>query len=102
MARQIRRVILPTQVVIDYLNRHYKDHIQNGRLHRCHADPHTGQIFLHVEHDGSDPAQLVLDVDWNQVFGIVPCAHCGVTTGVENLTVCETCRKEKLPKHHGC
>lgn len=99
VARQIRRLKVPLQKLVDYLDRQ-TGLLTNTRLHTAQADARQKVLIIYVESDSDHPVSLDLDLDWEEIFGTIPCLSCGKMTHVEHITVCSNCARPKLPVDH--
>jgi hypothetical protein len=94
LKKQARRVILPVDLLLQYLQRIAPQEFPNVLMREIHADVRTKQCILHLETNtdqvldsAGHPVPMTRQVDWNKVFGKVPCEASGETTPVEELTV---------------
>jgi len=91
---QARRVIIPSARIMEYLTRKNPDEFVLPRLMELHSDVRTGRIMLHInsatvfrDARTGKPAPFNHTEDWNEVFGVIPCAASGKPTPVERITV---------------
>ena len=92
--RQIRRVEMPLGMLVAFLDRQ-SDLLNSPRLHTAQADARHGKLILYIESTSSHPVPMDLDLNWEEIFGTIPCASCGTPTTVENITVCKNCATPK-------
>jgi hypothetical protein len=64
--KQSRKVELSIQPILDALAR---SGLKNIKLREARADARQMKIILHIETDAEPGAPLVVQVDWNKVFG---------------------------------
>jgi hypothetical protein len=94
LKRQVRRVILPTQKLFSFLCRRAPAEFVRAKLLELHSDVRTNQLILHIEtqtdvvmDEAGHPVPLDHTLDWDEVFGIIPCEVSGEPTPVEDITV---------------
>ena len=81
---------MPLEALVQFLDRK-TDMISRPRLHTAIADVRHKVLVLFIESDTAHPVSMNLELDWNEIFGVIPCEVCGKDTPVESITVCRTC-----------
>jgi hypothetical protein len=92
--RQARRVVLPVAMLTEYLVRTAPEALPQARLLEIHSDVRTRCVILHLEtktdqvrDEAGHPVPLDHAVNWDEVFGVIPCEASGEMTQVEDITV---------------
>ncbi len=92
--RQVRRVLMPSAKLMEFLSRRAPQEFVEARLLEMNADVRTGRVILHIEtktdellDENSHPRPLDHELDWDEIFGVIPCEVCGEPTPVEEITV---------------
>jgi hypothetical protein len=92
--KQVRRVVMPSAKLMEFLGRRAPQEFVQAKLLELHSDVRTGQVILHIDtktdqvmDDAGHPVPLDHELNWDEIFGIIPCAASGEMTPVENITV---------------
>jgi hypothetical protein len=93
--RQIRRVTLPLDKLVEFIDRQ-TTLLTNTRLHNAQTDIRSKRVVLYIESDTDHPVPLDLILDWDEIFGTIPCAVCGQLTPVERIVTCTECSSKLL------
>ena len=76
--------------LVQFLDRQ-SDLLNRPRLHTAQADVRHKKLVLYIESDTSHPVPMDLPLNWDEIFGVIPCQVCGQATPVEDITVCKRC-----------
>lgn len=90
--RQIRRVVMPLQLLVEYIDRRTRE-LTDARVHHAQVDEAGRILYLYIETAVGEPKPVDIDMDWNDMLGLSSCDVCGKPCPVENLTIC----KDALP-----
>lgn len=78
---------MPVQKLVEFLDRK-TDQLTNARIHHAAVEPKGPRMFLYIETEDPRPENtLDIKLDWNEIFGDVPCAVTGIPTFVDQITV---------------
>lgn len=84
MPRQQRRCRLPIGKLVDYIDRRTKE-LRGAIIHHVNADHNS--LYLYLDSLTGDPVPLEFNIDWEAIFGDVPCAVTGKKTFVDDVVV---------------
>lgn len=84
--RQLRKVVLPLTKLIEYLDRRTNE-LTNAKLHHANYDQDSGRMFLYIESEHGKPVPADVPMNWDEIFGTIPCEVSGERTFVDDITV---------------
>lgn len=85
--RQLRRVEVPLAMLVQYIDRRTEE-LADAKIHHAQVDDSGHKLFLYIETAVEAPLQQTIKLDWQQIFGIIPCEGCARPCPVEDITVC--------------
>jgi hypothetical protein len=93
-------------MLTEYLVRTSPEALPQARLLEIHSDVRTRRVILHLEtktdqvkDEAGHPVPLDHAVNWDEVFGVIPCEASGEMTPVEDITVSRKAWQELKTKY---
>lgn len=80
---------MPLQLLIEYIDRRTHE-LTDAIIHDVKADDRTKRLYLHIETKTDENGHMLpfdFDLDWNEIFGVIPCEVSGEAYPVEEITV---------------